>query len=150
MLRTSVLVAALATIACSAASAADRPRTGEEALARALEGRAPGKPVDCIWLRRVRDSRVIDGTAIIFNVGGVLYVNKPASGGELLSDSKALLIRMQTSELCRGQAIQLFDPGANILAGFETLGEFVPYRKSRTERESPSYTPMPPPRASGY
>jgi hypothetical protein len=119
-------------------------------LARTLEGRTPGKPIDCIALHRVRDSHVVDGTAIIFDAGDVLYVNRPATGGDLLSDSKALLIRMQTSELCRGQTIQLFDPGANMVSGFELLGEFVPYRKSRPEPMPSSYTRMGQPRSSGY
>lgn len=136
MTRRFILAGALAAMSYTASAVA--PQTGEEALAGVLKDRTAGKPVECIALRRVRDSHIVDGTAILFNVGGVLYVNKPASGGQSLSKSKAMLIRLHSSELCRGQTIQLLDAGANMPSGFEQLGEFIPYRESRPERAMPN------------
>jgi hypothetical protein len=151
MFRIHVLAAAIAANLIGSAVAAERPRSGEEQLALALRGRTAGRPVNCIQLKRVGDSSIVDKTAIIFAVGDVLYVNKPASGGDALSDSKVLLLRMSASQLCSGQAVHLFDPGAKITVGFELLGPFVPYRRIAPNRMSapnlPSQTRRGP---SGY
>ena len=65
---------------------------GEARLAKALDGRTAGKPLDCIRLRKVSSS-IIDGTAIIFESSGTLFVNRPLAGAESLSESNALLIQ---------------------------------------------------------
>ena len=103
---------------------------GEARLAQALDGRAAGKPVHCLNLRYARPSRVIDGTAVIFESGRTLYVNRPLSGAESLSQSNALLIKSLTGEICRGEGVRLFDNGSRIDAGVIFLGDFVPYRKA--------------------
>jgi len=104
--------------------------TGEARLAQALHGRTAGKPLHCLNLRYARSSRVIDGTAVIFESGRTLYVNRPLSGAESLSQSNALLIKSLTGEICRGEGVRLFDNGSRIDAGVIFLGEFVPYRKA--------------------
>lgn len=151
MFRTQILAAAVAANLISGAAVAERPRSGEEQLALALRGRTAGKPVDCIQLRRAGNSSIIDKTAIIFAVGDVLYVNKPASGGDELSDSKVMLLRMSASQLCSGQAVQLFDPGAKITMGSEVLGPFVPYRRvAQTRTSTPNLPPQTGRGPSGY
>ena len=72
---------ALAATAMLATPAVASPRLhGEAQLAKMLEGRTPGKPVDCIDLSRVRSSQIIDRTAIVYDAGGTLYVNRPRGG----------------------------------------------------------------------
>jgi hypothetical protein len=61
------------------ARTSDNPRA-EAKLAKALEGRVAGAPVDCIQLRDIQSSRIIDGTAILYDTGTTLYLNRPASG----------------------------------------------------------------------
>jgi hypothetical protein len=137
-----ILTAAGVAFLWIGAAAAKPPMTGEARLARALEGRDFAKPVDCLTLRRVRSSRIIDRTAIIFEDGGTLYVNRPLAGAEALSDSLALVLKTPTGRICRGEAVQLFDASSHIQAGSVFLGEFVPYRK-----RAPAYSP---PYGGGY
>ena len=102
---------------------------GEARLAKALDGRTAGKPLNCIRLRKVSSS-IIDGTAIIFESSGTLFVNRPLAGAESLSESNALLIQSLTGEICRGEGIRLFDNTSRVETGLIFLGQFVPYRRS--------------------
>lgn len=102
---------------------------GAAKLAEALSGRMAGPSVTCLPLRTAGSSRIIDGTAIIFEVGNSYYVNRPESGAELLSDSKALVTRTFSSQLCRGDAVTLLDTASRAHSGPVILGTFVPYRK---------------------
>lgn len=134
-MKKTLLVLAAATAAVSPASArpADRAK-GEAELARALEGRVAGEPVDCINLRRVRSSRIIDRTAIVYDAGGTLYVNRPRSGAGSLTDWDVMVTRPFGSRLCRIDPVQMYSPGARMLSGIVFLGDFVPYK--RVERAS--------------
>jgi hypothetical protein len=124
---------ALGAIVAAAAPAIAAPRlSGEAELAKALEGRVAGKPVDCIQLNDARSTRIIDHTAIIYDTGGVLYVNRPRAGAESLDQWDTLVTRTSTPELCSVDTVKLFDTGARMERGVVFLGEFVPYRRVRT------------------
>jgi hypothetical protein len=60
-----------------------RPRStgaAEAKLAKLLEGRTAGAPVDCINQRLIASSQIIDKTAIVYRMpGGALYVNRPTA-----------------------------------------------------------------------
>jgi hypothetical protein len=122
----------IALIAIGSAGAAAVP-DGEAALAKATQGRVAGKPANCLSLRKARSSRVIRGTAIIFEGGGTLYVNRPISGAESLSESNALMLSTLTGEICRGEAIRLFDNTSRVETGAVFIGQFIPYRKADVE-----------------
>ena len=66
-----------------------RPRdklTGEQQLAKLLDGREAGKPVDCIPLfTGDNQTTVIDKTAIVYGWGSVIYVNRPTNADSLNS-----------------------------------------------------------------
>lgn len=51
--------------------------TGEQQLAKILDGRVAGKPVTCIPLNQAQSTQIIDKTAIIYRVGSTYYVNRP-------------------------------------------------------------------------
>jgi hypothetical protein len=120
-----VVIAALA-----AASGAVAHPAGEARLAQRLEGRTAGKPVDCIRLRDVRGSEVIDGVAIVYEMpGGRLLVNRPRSGASSLRSADILLTRSFAGELCAPQPIELIDSMSYFPRGFVSLGAFVPYAK---------------------
>jgi hypothetical protein len=114
----------------AAAAQAERPNREAE-LERALQGRVAGEPVDCIDLHRVRSSRIINDTAIIYEAGGTLYVNRPRAGAETLNQWDALVTRLPTSRLCSIDTVRLVDPSTQTMTGIVFLGEFVPYRRSR-------------------
>jgi hypothetical protein len=131
----SLGVGVLAGYACLAASspghatAPQRGRGGENDLAKALVGRSAGKPVDCISLRAANSSQIIDGTAIVYRVGSVLYVNRPRSGASSLVDDDILVTRTTGSQLCRLDTVRLMDRSSRIQSGFVSLGQFVPYTR---------------------
>jgi hypothetical protein len=130
-MKSAILTALTITLFGTSVAAADAPaRTaGETALQRALDGRTAGKPLDCLKLRKL-SSRIIDGTAVVFESSGTLFVNRPVAGAETLSASKALMVNSLNGEICRGEAIHLFDSSSRVETGVIFLGEFVPYRRS--------------------
>ena len=108
------------------------PQTkGQAKLARSLEGRVAGEPVDCIDLSRVRGSRIVNRTAIVYDAGSILYVNRPRGGAESLSDWDVMVTRPFGTRLCSVDTVQLFNSGSQTLSGIVFLGDFVPYRKAR-------------------
>lgn len=119
----------------SAAAAPNEP--GEAKLTRALQNRKAGRPRDCLSLRYTQSSTVIEGTAIVFESAGTLYVNRPASGAESLSELRTLLTRSLTGELCRGEAVGMLDTSTGIETGAIILGQFVPYRRNVPPVEPP-------------
>ncbi|WP_137864158.1 MULTISPECIES: hypothetical protein [unclassified Sphingomonas] len=119
--------ALLATVATPAVAAS---RDGEAELAKAIAGRTAGTPVDCILLRNIRSSRIIDGTAIIYEMNnGVFYVNRPKSGAESLNWTNVLVTDTRSSQLCSIDTVKLYDTGVRMATGWVGLGEFVPYVK---------------------
>jgi len=122
---------ALVGAALPAAAATRVSESGEAKLAKALEGRVAGKPVDCISLRNTRSSQVYDGTAIVYEDGGTLYVNRPTSGAESLRRDDILVSKTYSDRLCRIDTIRLLDQGSRFEHGFVGLGDFVPYTKPK-------------------
>jgi hypothetical protein len=116
-----------------ATSAAAGPRLSPEArLAKALEGRVAGEPVNCISLNRVRSSQIIDDTAILYEAGSTIYVNRPRAGRESLDRGDTLVTKLFTSQLCSTDVVHLYDTSARIQTGSVFLGPFVPYERVRT------------------
>ncbi len=114
----------------AAGTAGASPRLAPEArLARALEGRTAGEPVDCIFLRNVRSSQIIDKTAILYDAGGTVYVNRPRTGAESLGRHDTLVTKTHSSQLCSIDTVDLYDSASRTWRGVVFLGSFVPYRK---------------------
>ena len=110
-----------------------KPADREAELERALRGRVAGEPVDCIDLHRVRSSRIIADTAIIYDAGGILYVNRPRNGADSLDPGDTKVNRLFGSgRLCSIDTVQMVDRVAGFHRGTVFLGEFVPYRRVRT------------------
>jgi hypothetical protein len=124
-------IAASLLLGAFAAQAAE-PVDREAELARALRGRVAGEPVDCIDLHRVRSSRIITDTAIIYDAGGVVYVNRPRNGADELNQWDAMVTRTPTTRLCSVDVVRMVDQGTQTMTGVVFLGDFVPYRRVRT------------------
>lgn len=119
-------------ILLSAVPASAAPRLGPEAeLAKAVEGRVAGEPVNCVNLRNIRSSRIIQGTAIVYDAGNTLYVNRPDAGARSLDHWDTLVTRTHSSQLCSIDVVHLYDTAADMNTGVVFLGKFVPYRKVR-------------------
>jgi hypothetical protein len=103
--------------------------TGEQRLAKMLEGREAGKPVSCIPYSQTQNTTVIDKTAIVYRVGSTLYVNRPTNV-DRLTDDDIMVTKIYTSQLCNLDTVQLHDRNfGNMWNGFVGLQDFVPYRK---------------------
>nr|WP_244646486.1 hypothetical protein [Sphingomonas sp. CFBP 8760] len=119
----------LAAVVLATPAVAAHRDTPDVQLQKALEGRVAGKPVNCISLSSTNSSRIIDGKAIIYRVGGRLYVNEPRSGAASLRDDDILVTRTFSSQLCSVDMVRLIDRGSRFPRGFVSLGQFVPYTK---------------------
>lgn len=129
MRKLASLLAVGLTMATAPASA--QYHGGEAQLERALAGRVAGEPVRCIHLRPSTQSTVIDRTAILFRVGGTIYVNRPRAGVEALDRGDTLVNRQfgGTSQLCSIDTMRTVDLRTGTMTGIVFLGEFVPYRR---------------------
>ncbi len=129
-----LIPALFAAAAMTAAPAAAKEKLAPEAeLAKLLEGRVAGEPQNCISLQPSAGSQVIDHTAIVYRIGGTLWVNRPKSGAESLDDDNVLVTKLTGSQLCSIDTVQLHDRSSNFYRGFVSLGEFVPYRRVKGE-----------------
>jgi hypothetical protein len=120
----------IAGASTAVAHTSDNPRA-EAKLAKALEGRVAGTPVDCIQLRDIQSSRIIDGTAILYDTGTTLYLNRPASGASWLNDNDVLVTDTHSSQLCSIDIVRLFDNASHMPNGSVGLGKFIPYTKPK-------------------
>ena len=131
MTRTNISLFAAAALLSAGTLQAATPREPEAQLAKMLEGRSAGEPVKCINLSRVRSSKIIDDTAIVYDTGSTLYVNRPDSGRQSLDQWDILVTKTHSSELCSVDTVQLYDASARMQTGVVFLGEFVPYKRDR-------------------
>ena len=130
MRKTIAAVLTAATVLSLSVAADARPRIAPEAkLAKMLDGRVAGEPRDCIFLPSIRGSRIIDKTALVYDAGRTLWVNRPRSGAESLDDDDILVTNLHGSSLCSIDIVSLHDRYGHFYSGFVGLGEFVPYRK---------------------
>ncbi len=119
-----------ATVLAAPAAAEAKPRLSPETkLDKMLEGRVAGEPHDCIYLPSIRSTRVIDKTAIVYDAGRTLWVNRPDGGARSLDDNDILVTKLHSSQLCSIDTVQLRDRSSHFYSGFVALGDFVPYRK---------------------
>jgi hypothetical protein len=106
-----------------------KPVDHEAELARRLAGRVAGDPVQCIDLHRIRSSQVINDTAIVWDAGGVVYVNRPVNGADSLDDGDTMVLRLPTTQLCNVDTVTMVDRVSGMLTGVVFLGDFIPYRR---------------------
>ena len=128
MRKFAFVLAATAALATGSALQAKERLTGEQQLAKLLEGREAGQPVSCIPLYRTSDSRIIDKTAIVYDSGSVIYVNRPRDASSL-DDDDVMVTTLHTSQLCRLDVVRLHDRSNFFFTGFVGLEDFVPYRR---------------------
>lgn len=106
-----------------------KPRmTGEEKLAKILDGREAGEPVDCISFSQSRNARIIDKTAIVYGSGRTIWVNRPANADDL-DDDDVMVTKTSLSRLCKLETVRLHDSSQFFFTGFVGLEQFVPYRR---------------------
>lgn len=128
--RRLAIATAVGALMLGAVAADARPRlTGEAQLAKLLEGRVAGKPVNCISLRTNAPSTVIDKTAIIYGSGTTVYLQRPKVGAASLNSNDILVTPMVIPQLCSVDTVNIIDRNNFFWRGFVALDEFVPYTK---------------------
>lgn len=128
MRKIALALAAGAMVMAGTAVAAKPKLTGEEQLAKALEGRVAGEPVNCISLLDSRDQRVIDKTAIVYGSGRTIYVNRPSNARDLDRDD-VMVTKIHGSQLCNLDIVRMHERSGFFPTGFVGLEQFVPYRR---------------------
>ena len=131
MRKIALVLAAGAAVLSAPAVQAGEKLSGEEKLAKILEGRVAGEPVNCIYLPRVRDTRIIDKTAIVYDAGSTIYVNRPKSGADRLDSHDVMVTKPTGSSLCSVDTVNLHEQSHHFWSGFVGLGQFVPYTKAK-------------------
>lgn len=127
----STLAAAAMLLAGGAAIAKSNPQAD---LAKEIEGRVAGEPVSCINLQNIRNSRIIDHTAIVYDAGSTIYVNYPRGGADSLDQWDVLLTKTYGSQLCAPEIVQLLDSSTRMQSGWVSLGQFVPYKRIKSAK----------------
>lgn len=127
-------IAALAVAAFSLTTpaAAERP-SGEEKLAKLLDGRVAGEPTGCVNTRPGARLYIIDDTALVYDAGRTIYVNY-TQDPEALDGNDLIVTRNTFAKLCRSTQIETRDrysPGFTNGALF--LTDFVPYHRPEDE-----------------
>lgn len=133
----SKLAAALAagSLLLAGAAADAKPRlTPEQQLEKTLEGRVAGEPVSCIYLPRVNTTRIYDKTAIVYDAGSTIWVNRPESGASTLDDNDIMLTTPFGSQLCNVDIVRMIDRNVGFWRGSVGLGQFVPYTKAKAPK----------------
>lgn len=134
--RTIAAALAAGSLLLAGAAADAQPRlTPEQELAKALEGRVAGKPADCLYLPRVINTRIYDKTAIVYDAGDTLWVNRPDSGAKTLDDNDIMVTTPFGSQLCSVDIVRMVDRNAGFWRGSVGLGQFVPYTKVKAAKQ---------------
>lgn len=131
MKKATLFVAALAAALAAPAVAAPK-LTPEQQLAKALEGRAAGKPVSCIDPRTNSSTQIIDKTAILYGSGRTIYLQRPDNASSLRDDDILVTELRGSGMLCDIDVVKLHERSGGWYRGFVGLNKFVPYTRVQT------------------
>jgi hypothetical protein len=120
---------ALALAGASAVSAKTLAEKGEARLARMLEGRVAGEPVQCISAMQSNRMQVIEHVGVVYDAGNTIYVARP-SDPRALGPHDALVINRYGGQLCRTDIRHTIDRYDGYVTGPVFLSDFVPYRRA--------------------
>jgi len=109
---------------------AKEKKTGEEKLAELLDGRIAGEPASCISTSRSDRLKVIDETAIVYDAGDTIWVNRTKNPSDLDWNDTLVINRLSTQQLCRLDQVTTIDQGSGFFSGVVFLEDFVPYKKA--------------------
>jgi hypothetical protein len=127
------LILAGAALALTGATAATGKTTsverGEARLARMLEGRTAGEPVNCISALRSNRIRIVEYVGIVYDAGNTIYVAR-ATDPQMLDHWDVPVIQRFGSQLCTSDIIRTVDRTGGHFTGVVFLHDFVPYTKN--------------------
>lgn len=137
-MNTSRLIIAAAVLALAGATvhSADqaekkpskRVQQNEARLARMIEGRTAGEPVSCIPVLKPQQFEIIEGVALVYDSGDILYVARPTDP-EVLRRDDVVIVDRHTSQLCDSDVVRTVDRNNGFVTGVVFFSKFTPYRK---------------------
>ena len=122
--------AAVALTGAASATAETRAEKGEAQLAKMLEGRTAGEPVQCISALRGARVQVIEHVGIVYDAGKTIYVARPTDPHMLGRNDALVLSRFSPSRLCVQESMRTVDRYDGFGTGVVFLEDFVPYTKA--------------------
>ena len=126
-------IVALGLVAVTS-SVQSKPRlSGEERVAREVEGRVAGEPVACIHSTAVHSSRIIDNEASCSTHGSTIYVNRPARRRQSPTGGTLLVTRPSARCCAHRRPCGCTTPRRGWRPA-RSSGDFVPYRRQRPAR----------------
>lgn len=125
----TLLAGAALALTGTAASAETRAEKGEAKLARMLEGRTAGEPVDCINAMRSNRIEVIEHIGIVYDAGDTIYVAR-ARDPRALGPWDVPVIERFGSQLCTTDVMRTVDRSGGYTTGPLFLDDFVPYTRN--------------------
>jgi hypothetical protein len=133
-MKRTIILAAAALGACTVGRGGPVPADadGEALLAEVLAGRIAGEPRSCVRSQDVRNTRSAGNNRILFDgPGRTVYVNHATGSCPRIQPWHAIRLRTVSTSLCSGELIRVFDPQTGVEYGGCSLGEFVPWRRTR-------------------
>jgi hypothetical protein len=120
-----VVAGLLAVLGSTIAIAAKSP---EENLAKELDGWVAGAPVQCIPLRRITATRAM-GDTMLFKVRSSIKYRTPSIGCPAQRVGITLMTNPGSTNLCKGDAVGMWDLENDIQEDSCQVGEFTPYTR---------------------
>ncbi len=133
MRKLALVLAATVALVTGPALQAREKLTPEQRLDKLIAGRVAGKPTSCISTFDTRDMTILDKTALVYDAGTVIWVNRPDNARDL-DDDDILVTHTFGSQLCRLDIVRTVDRNGGFQTGFLSLRDFVPYRKVASSR----------------
>lgn len=126
--RFAPIALAVSALALLGSPASAERKSGEERLAEMIEGRVAGEPQSCVNTFDSRPLTVLDGTAIVYESGGTVYVNRTRNP-ETLDEDDLLVIHRVSNRLCRSDIVTTRSRPGLFYSGNIMLTDFVPYKR---------------------
>ena len=131
MKRLALILAGAATALTGATAVSAKTSLAERneaRLARMLEGRTAGEPVNCINAMRSNDIRVIEKVGIVYDAGDTIYVAR-VTDPKMLDPWEVPVFERFGSQLCTTDIIRTVDRSTGFVTGAVFLEDFVPYTR---------------------
>lgn len=124
-----LLAGAALALTGTAATAETRAERNEAKLARMLDGRTAGEPVNCINAMRSNRIEVIEHIGIVYDAGDTIYVARTRDP-RALGPWDVPVIERFGSQLCTSDVMRTVDRSGGYITGPLFLDDFVPYTRN--------------------
>lgn len=101
-------------------------------LDKALAGRTPGVPTDCIDNSAAQGPQIIDSRTILYRSGRHVYRNTLDQACPSLEPDKILIVELHGNQICRQDHFRVTEPGTVVPGPICWFGKFVPYDKPKS------------------